>query len=69
MTRSGRRQSQTARAARQTRAVVYKKMGEMGMFSGMMLCADCGSVMYQCRATNFRREQEYYLARRLPKEP
>lgn len=23
--------------------------------------ADCGSVMYQCRATNFRREQEYYL--------
>ena len=31
------------------------------MFSGMMFCADCGSVMYQCRATNFRREQEYYL--------
>ena len=27
----------------------------------MMFCADCGSVMYQCRATNFRREQEYYL--------
>ena len=43
------------------RAVVLKKMGEMGMFSGMMFCADCGSVMYQCRATNFRREQEYYL--------
>ena len=37
------------------------KMGEMGMFSGMMYCADCGSVMYQCRATGFRKEQEYYL--------
>ena len=49
-----------ARAARQTRRRPTK-MGEMGMFSGMMLCADCGSVMYQCRATNFRREQEYYL--------
>jgi len=31
------------------------------MFSGMMFCADCGSIMYQCRATNFRRDQEYYL--------
>ena len=49
-----------ARAARQTRRRPTK-MGEMGMFSGMMFCADCGSVMYQCRATNFRREQEYYL--------
>ena len=49
-----------ARAARQTRRRPAK-MGEMGMFSGMMFCADCGSVMYQCRATNFRREQEYYL--------
>lgn len=37
------------------------KMGEMGMFSGMMYCADCGSILYQCRATGFRREQEYYL--------
>ena len=36
-------------------------MGEMGMFSGMMFCADCGSVMYQCRATGFRKDQEYYL--------
>ena len=42
-----------ARAARQTRRRPTK-MGEMGMFSGMMFCADCGSVMYQCRATNFR---------------
>ena len=31
------------------------------MFSGMMYCADCGSIMYQCRATGFRRDQEYYI--------
>lgn len=49
-----------ARLARQTRRRPTK-MGEMGMFSGMMFCADCGSIMYQCRATNFRRDQEYYL--------
>lgn len=36
-------------------------MGEMGMVSGMVYCADFGSIMYQCRATNFRRDQEYYL--------
>ena len=48
------------RLARQTRRRPTK-MGEMGMFSGMMFCADCGSIMYQCRATGFRREQEYYL--------
>ena len=48
------------RLARQTRCRPTK-MGEMGMFSGMMFCADCGSIMYQCRATGFRREQEYYL--------
>lgn len=48
------------RLARQTRRRPTK-MGEMGMFSGMMFCADCGSIMYQCRATGFRREQEHYL--------
>ena len=47
-------------AARQSRRRPTK-MGEMGMFSGMMFCADCGYIMYQCRATNFRRDQEYYL--------
>ena len=46
--------------ARQTRCRPTK-MGEMGMFSGMMFCADCGSVMYQCRTTGFRKDQEYYL--------
>ena len=49
-----------ARLARQTRRRPTK-MGEMGMFSGMMYCADCGSIMYQCRATGFRKDQEYYL--------
>lgn len=48
------------RLARQTRRRPTK-MGEMGMFSGMMFCPDCGSIMYQCRATGFRKEQEYYL--------
>ena len=37
------------------------KMGEMGMFSGMMYCADCGAILYQCRATGFRKDQEYYI--------
>ena len=36
-------------------------MGEMGMFSDMMCCADCGSILYQCRATGFRKDQEYYI--------
>ena len=48
------------RTARQNRRRPTK-MGEMGMFSGMMYCADCGSIMYQCRATGFRKDQEYYL--------
>ena len=49
-----------ARLARQTRRRPTK-MGEMGMFSGMMYCADCSSIMYQCRATGFRKDQEYYI--------
>ena len=49
-----------AKLARQTRRRPTK-MGEMGMFSGMMYCADCGSIMYQCRATGFHRDQEYYI--------
>lgn len=49
-----------ARLAKQTRRRLTK-MGEMGMFSGMMYCAYCGSIMYQCRATRFLRDQEYYI--------
>ena len=52
--------AEAVKRARQTRRRPTK-MGEMGMFSGMMYCADCGSIMYQCRATGFHKEQEYYL--------
>lgn len=37
------------------------KMGEMGMFSGLLFCADCGGKMYLCRTNNFKPEQEYYI--------
>jgi len=37
------------------------KMGDMGMFSGLLYCGDCGGKMYLCRATNFKPEQAYYL--------
>lgn len=37
------------------------KMGDMGMFSGLLFCADCGGKMYQCRTNYFKPEQEYYI--------
>lgn len=37
------------------------RLGKMGMFSGILFCAGCHGKMYQCRANNFRPEQEYYL--------
>jgi hypothetical protein len=37
------------------------RMGEMGMFSGLLYCADCGGRMYLCRTTNFKPEQQYYI--------
>ncbi len=52
--------AEAVRQARQSRRRPTK-MGEMGMFSGMMYCADCGAILYQCRATGFRKDQEYYL--------
>lgn len=36
-------------------------MGEMGMFSGLLYCAECGGKMYQCRATNFAENQKYFI--------
>ncbi len=51
--------AEAVKQARQSRRRPTK-MGEMGMFSGMMYCADCGSILYQCRATGFRKDQEYY---------
>lgn len=49
-----------ARLVEQTRRRPIK-MGEMRMFSGMMYCAYYGPIMYQCRATRFLRDQEYYI--------
>lgn len=37
------------------------KMGDMGIFSGLVYCAECGGKMYQCRATNFTEEQKYFI--------
>lgn len=36
------------------------KMGEMGMFSGLTYCADCGARLYHCRTTSWTHEQECY---------
>ena len=37
------------------------KMGDMGMFSGLLFCADCGGKMYQCRTNEFKPEQQYFI--------
>lgn len=39
----------------------HTKMGDMGIFSGLLYCAECGGKMYQCRATNFTEEQKYFI--------
>ena len=36
------------------------KMGEMGMFSGLAYCADCGAKLYHCRSTTWTPKQECY---------
>ena len=36
-------------------------MGDMGIFSGLLYCAECGGKMYQCGATNFTEEQKYFI--------
>ncbi|MDO4568648.1 MAG: recombinase family protein, partial [Clostridia bacterium] len=37
------------------------RMGEMGVFSGMMYCADCGSKLYQVRANGWTHDKEYFV--------
>lgn len=37
------------------------KMGDMGMFSGLLFCADCGAKMYQCRTNEWKPEQQYFI--------
>ena len=36
------------------------KIGEMGMFSGLVYCADCGAKLYHCRTASWTHEQERY---------
>ena len=37
------------------------KMGDMGLFSSIVFCEDCGGKMYLCRANHFKPEQAYYI--------
>ncbi|MGI6562206.1 MAG: DUF4368 domain-containing protein [Clostridia bacterium] len=37
------------------------RMGEMGVFSGMMFCADCGAKLYQVRANGRTHDKEYFV--------
>ena len=37
------------------------RYGEVGMFSGLLFCADCGSVMYQQRFKSGGRQQDCYI--------
>ena len=37
------------------------RYGEVGLFSGMLFCAECGSVMYQQRYQNEKRKQDCYI--------
>lgn len=36
------------------------KMGDMGMFSGLVYCADCGKRLYFCRTVKWEHTQECY---------
>ena len=56
-----------ARAARQTRRRPTK-MGEMGMFSGMMFCADCGSNMVLHRAHTMSASYNHFTCRTYKKD-
>lgn len=37
------------------------RMGEMGMLSGMMFCADCGAKLYQVRANGWTPDKEHFV--------
>ena len=37
------------------------RLGEMGILSGMMFCADCGAKLYQVRGQGWPREKEYFV--------
>ena len=56
-----------ARLARQSRRRPTK-MGEMGMFSGMMFCADCGSNMVLHRAHTMSASYNHFTCRTYKKD-
>ena len=37
------------------------RQDEVGLFSGILFCADCGSVLYQQRYQNDKRKQDCYI--------
>jgi len=37
------------------------RQGDMGLFSGILYCEDCGAKMYLCRASTIKPEKEYYI--------
>ena len=37
------------------------RLGEMGMLSGMMFCADCGAKLYQVRGKGWTHDKEYFV--------
>ena len=50
---------ETVQKARQQRRRPTK-MGDMGLFSGLVFCADCGQKLYLCRTISWTHEQECY---------
>ena len=51
--------AEAAKRARSNRRRVTK-MGDMGMFSGLVYCADCGGRLYFCRSVKWEHTDEYY---------
>jgi hypothetical protein len=39
----------------------WEPMGEMPPLSGMVFCADCGSIMYQVRGRGWTHDKEYFV--------
>lgn len=37
------------------------RLGEMGILSGMLFCADCGNKLYQVRGKGWEHEKEYFV--------
>lgn len=37
------------------------RLGEMGILSGMMFCADCGNKLYQVRGKGWEHDKEYFV--------